>query len=228
MSVEKPHRGALPNTDTDTSRGSVARDFEKTPRALARLVAQADLDFYEFGLLAFIASSINYRTGDYVTTIGGLHDALDWQYSDRHLRNRLTSLREKRWIDYEVRRGPRSPYVFRLGENYKNALAEGSDFTYLDRDWSETPPSPDQTNWNAFHPDGLETADRNGALTPPSLEQGTPPYTETHTHTNTDTPTQSSEGSKTTSLGDTTLGPETRAVLESLEAARAAQGGRGE
>jgi hypothetical protein len=219
LSAEKPHRGALPNTDTDTSRASVARDFEQIPRILARLVTRADLSFYEFGLLAFIASSINYRTCDFTTTLLGLLEASDWQHKDEHLRRTLLSLKNKGWIDYEVRPGPRAPYVIRLGENYHRALAEGSDFDLSLPNLLSDGPPPEEIIPSESQTDVSVNADGNGDRTTPNLHQAASPYTDT----NTDTPTQSGEGSKTTPLGGTAFGPKTLSVLEELEKARAAQ-----
>jgi hypothetical protein len=200
LKAEKPHREALPNTDTDTSSGRVARDFEQVPRVLARLVTRADLSFYEFGLLAFIASSINYRTGEYTTTLIGLLDAADWPHKDEHLRRTLLSLKSKGWIDYDVRPGPRAPYVIRLGENYRRALAEGSEFREsppnLLSDWASSEETISSESQIGISVNG----GADGDSTPPNLHQGTPPYTDADTHTYTDTPTESLKEGTTTTL----------------------------
>jgi hypothetical protein len=107
---------------------SKAQDFERIPCSLAREVSRGDLGFYEFSLICYVALSIDYRTGEFVTSLAGLGDVIEWPHSAEYLRQKLESARDKGWIDYMTRPGPRAKYVIRLGPTWLRALKKGTGF----------------------------------------------------------------------------------------------------
>jgi hypothetical protein len=101
----------------------VDRYFAKLPRALAQATAEAQLDVYDLGILAFIIAASDWRTNQYVSpSLRALKDNLDWPYKEDSLRKRLVRLRELTWLEFESTQGKRTAYLFRLGQRYYDSM----------------------------------------------------------------------------------------------------------
>jgi hypothetical protein len=121
----------LPQTQTQTSRSVAkkeippAEDFERVPRTLGRELARGELDYHEFAIACAIATNYDYRTGELLTSLAGLADLISWNDTPEYLRQQLDSLREKGWIDYSARRGPKAKYIIQLGPTWVASSTRG-------------------------------------------------------------------------------------------------------
>lgn len=155
---EPRENGAPPQTDTDTSE-SVAEaprysDYEMVPRGLARTLKRDALNAAEFGLLVFLALSIDHRTGEYANRLSAIQDECAWEYGDEHMKKCLRHLRAELWIEYDMKPGSRGPYVIRLGPRYYAALLHGTDLLPelnpdLQLTYHPKPPSELQLTYNS-------------------------------------------------------------------------------
>jgi hypothetical protein len=128
---EARHEDGLP-TDTETQTSpSVAKrkhkHFGMVPRGLVHTLKRDALNFAEFGLLSFLILSVDHKTGEYVNRLSAIRDECAWEHTDEYLKRCLRRLKAELWIDYDMKRGSRGPYVIRLGERYFAALFHGTD-----------------------------------------------------------------------------------------------------
>jgi hypothetical protein len=116
---------------TQRTRGAVSRDrrierarehFSRHPYRLLDAFERGDLDFHEWGLVSFFVAKIERArlTGEpeVAYTLAGLAEALRWERvaGGEQLRRVLHDLRDDAWIEFDdPRRGPKAPWVFRLG-----------------------------------------------------------------------------------------------------------------
>jgi hypothetical protein len=207
-------RGPSPKTKTVApERIAAAQDFERLPRAVARALSMAELEFDEHGLLTFLIGSIDFRTQKYVNALAGLGGAVQWTRSSDYLRKTLRDLEEKEWITLETRPGPHAPYVIRLGPRVIEALTFGADAelsqTNLRRISDSEPPLQSETISDSLKFDPSANGHEETDLAQPNLRTGLSFQDGDADETKTKTPTEKlgvSEGSTTSVLGVTTVG----------------------
>jgi hypothetical protein len=206
MPAEKrePRNGAPPETDTDTdTTASVAdapkySDYEMVPRGLVRTLKRDALNAAEFGLLVFLALSIDHRTGEYANRLSAIQDECAWEYGDEHMKKCLRHLRAELWIEYDMKPGFRGPYVIRLGPRYYAALLHGiALLPELNPDLQLTyhpePPSELQLTYNSKEIRELSMPDesRDGESPQPTTSRA---RADTDTDTDTDIETTARQG----------------------------------
>lgn len=87
--------------------------FARVPQRFYDALASGEVSHRQFVLGCYLAGQVDYVTGKAALTLKALADGLDWPWSDETLRKDLLGMRPQ-WIEYEVRQGQRSRYVFRL------------------------------------------------------------------------------------------------------------------
>jgi hypothetical protein len=88
--------------------------YVRYPRRLLAARQRGELTFDQYSLACYLCGAADYRTGTYVGTVGQLADGLGWESHHRTLRRDLEALKGGLWIDYEVQKRQRQPYVIRL------------------------------------------------------------------------------------------------------------------
>lgn len=109
--------------------------FGRVPYDFVVALEQGEIGLDEWAVGTFLLCRADWFRNRAIYTLRALADAIGWRKSTEALRQSLGQLRDGGWINYEVRKGMRSPYVIsleRLHRHYRHTEEDTSPDERLD------------------------------------------------------------------------------------------------